>query len=1077
MSEYVSKYDLHIPASIRKIGIFIFLMGPGIIIRYNASAGSGKTYELAGIYLKSLFRDPKSYRNILAVTFTNKASAEMKERILHNLYQLSIGERSEYSGLIKEATGKTGDTLRKDSTLILNQLLHDYSNFSVGTIDSFFQKVLRSFARESGLQAGFNVILESGIILIQAVDELLRDAETDPKLLDWLIEFGHREILEGKSWNFKNKILSLGEEIFKEKYRFLHEKGLINEDKEKLKAAISDLYAFQNYFRTKIGKLAVEGLEILDRNGVGYDMLYQKSRSFKKFLSEAKDDVPLSNFKNVKLAAEEGKYSPGGKNSPELDKALAEGLDKIINLITKEYETNICLYKSAKLVLDNLFTLGILNDIALKARIILSEQNKFLLSDAGDILRRIIAMDQAPFIYEKMGNRYKNFMIDEFQDTSKMQWENFLPLVNNSIAEGENSLVVGDIKQSIYRWRNSDWEIFEKISESFNPESFRTIVLENNWRSSANIIRFNNAVFSELPFMVDNELELNDKIVSRVYADVVQEDPGKFSDGYVRMKMYDSADEGKQKALDDLPALIEEIQDKGYRAGDIGILVRTKNEGQEVIDRITSYASGKSENTKYSYQVISQDSLLLNSSPVIIFLVSVLRYLINKEDRVNFSVMYQHYLLSLSNNVIDRPLFIGNETDISDVSNDEDFKSFLDRIRYLSVYEIIDRIIDYTGLNKIDSAKPFLNTLQNCVLEFAGTETNDIPAFLEWWENEGHNRSVSSTEQSDAMQLMTIHKSKGLQFRVVLLPFISWTFKHERNLYPILWVYSDHKLLNKLGAVPVKMKKDFLNTYFEEFYLEEVGKVAVDRLNILYVAFTRARECLYGNLLNTKNGKSTGSYLFDIFSGNQEGMNSNFSEYLNTTTRTFSFGRVPPGTGKKEHLTDDPVIGYPLILNNERLRIKLHSKSYFERKSDQSGDKRYYGQLMHEILASIRTVSDVEGAVKSYLTRGVLGINEYRDIKTKIYSALNQENVRDWFSEEVMVRSEKDIIAPSGMIRRPDRIIIAKDGVKIIDFKFGNELPEHKRQIEEYKTLVREMGYEKVEAFLWYVELSKVVPV
>ena len=275
----------------------------------------------------------------------------------------------------------------------------------------------------------------------------------------------------------------------------------------------------------------------------------------------------------------------------------------------------------------------------------------------------------------------------------------------------------------------------------------------------------------------------------------------------------------------------------------------------------------------------------------------------------------------------------------------------------------------------------------------------------------------------------------------------------------------------------MKMKKEFLNTYFEEFYREEEGKAAVDRLNILYVAFTRARECLYGNLLTTKNGKSAGSYLFDIFSGNQEDKKLDFSEYLDTKTSTFSFGRVPPGTGIKEHLTYDPVIGYPLILNNERLRIKLHSKSYFETKTDQRGDKRYYGLLMHEILASINTIADVEDAVKGYLSKGIIGIDEYRDIRTKIYSALDQENVRDWFSEEITVRSEKDIVAPGGTIKRPDRIIFDKDSIKIVDFKFGNELPEHKKQIEEYRTLLIEMGYEKVEAFLWYVELSKVVPV
>lgn len=1057
-----------------KNGIFIFLMGQGTIIRYNASAGSGKTYELAGIYLKSLFRDPKSYHNILAVTFTNKATAEMKERILHNLYLLSRGEVSEYSGLIKEATGKTAEQIKIDASEILNQLLHDYSYFSVGTIDSFFQKVLRSFARESGLQAGFNIILDSDMILMQAVDELLRDAETDGKLLDWLIEFGQREILEGKSWNLKKKILSLGGEIFKEKYRMLHDKGFINEDKDQLKSSISGMHAFISSFRKEVSRLAEKALGILESNGVEPGMLYLKSGSIMKFLQEAKNDIPGISFRAVKAAAEEDRYFSGASPAPELKAALADGLDNVIKSLAGEYRDKIVLYNSIKLVLDNLYTLGILNDIASKTRKLLTEQNKFLLSDAGDILRRIIEMDQAPFIYEKMGNRYKNFMIDEFQDTSWVQWKNFLPLINNSMAEGEDSLVVGDIKQSIYRWRNSDWEIFERIGDSFHPDSYKTEVLRNNWRSSANIIRFNNAVFSDLPGIVEKDLKRRDDMISRVYISVVQNDPGKYSDGYVRMKMYDSKEEGKQQALEDLPGIIEEIQDKGYRPGDIGILVRTKNEGQEVIDRITSCASGKTGNSKYSYQVISQDSLMLNSSPVIVFLVSVLKYLMNKDDKVNHSVMFQHYLLSVGNKEIDRPIFIdNNNAGIRGASYSEDFNSFLDRIRYLSVYEIIDRIIEYAGLNNLKPAIPYLVTLQNSILEFAGTETNDIPAFLEWWENEGHKRSVSSTGQSDAMQLMTIHKSKGLQFRVVVLPFISWIFKHEVS--PVLWIHSDHRLLNKMGAVPVKMKKDFLDTYFKDFYLDEEGRAAVDKLNLLYVAFTRARECLYGNLIINNKGKSAGVYLFDIFSDEQLTKQLDYTQYLDSNTGTFSFGKIPAMTRNEAPGSDDPVIGYPLVLNDKRLRLKLHSKSFFAGKTDQMEDRRYYGLLMHEILSSVKTKNDVDDAVKAYLTKGIIGQDDYRNIKAKIYSALDQEDVKEWFSEGVRVRSEKDILIPGGAIRRPDRIIFKNEKIIIVDFKFGNELPGHKMQVEEYKIILEEMGYDKVEAFLWYVDLSKVI--
>lgn len=1056
------------------MGIFIFHMRPGIIIRYKASAGSGKTFRLAGIYLEALFRDPQSYRSILAVTFTNKASAEMKERILSNLYLLASGKESEYTDLLLKESGKTEKQLRNDASLILKQLLHDYSRFSVGTIDSFFQKVLRSFARESGLQAGFNVILDSDMILSQAVDELLKDAESDSKLLEWLIAFAHREIAEGKSWNLRNKILSLGKEIFKEEYRILHDKGYIVEDKEQLQSAISVMYAFINSFRKKLATKANEALEILSRNNVEADMLYKKSGSIMKFLGEAVKDIPGISFSTMEAAASEEKYFTGKAPHPALQAALADGLHRRIQSFANEYRENIKLYRSIKLVLDNLYTLGILNDIALRTRQLLNGQNKFLLSDAGDILRRIIASDQAPFIYEKMGNRFKNFMIDEFQDTSRVQWDNFLPLINNSIAEGEDSLVVGDIKQSIYRWRNSDWEIFERIGESFHSESFDTVPLDKNWRSAASIIGFNNEVFSALPAMIAGEMEQDAGIIAQVYSDVRQKDPGKYSGGHVRMKVYDD-ENARQNILDELPDLIEEIQDMGYRACDIGILVRTKNEGQEVIERITQHASSGVNNSKYSYQIISQDSLMLDSSPVIVFLVSVLRHMVNREDMVNYSVMYQHYLLSMEKGRVDRPLFINSaENTVSDYGLDEeDFENFLNTIRYLSVYEIIDRLIEYTGLNKIESAIPYMTTLQNSVLEFAGTETNDIPAFLEWWDNEGHARSVSSTEQSDAMQLMTIHKSKGLQFKVVVLPFISWSFTHVRP--PFLWIHSDKSPLDRLGAVPVKMKKDFLDTYFADYYLEEAGKAAIDKLNMLYVAFTRARECLYGNLLASNNRKTAAYFLRNMFLENNESEESEFNKCFDSETATFTYGRKPHVEALADHSPANAVITYPLTINDDRLRLRLHSESFFTASRGQEKERRYYGLLMHEILASINTAADVDDALQVYLDKGALVYDDYVNLKKKLVEALNSEKVREWFSEDARIRKEKDILVPGGEVKRPDRIIFRDGRVIIVDFKFGKEMPGHRKQLDTYRELLKKMGYQKVEAYLWYVDQSKVV--
>lgn len=1049
-------------------------MESGKITRYSASAGSGKTFKLAGIYLRSLFSDPYSYRNILAVTFTNKATAEMKERILHNLYMLSKGKESEYSGLLQEATGKSPEKLKAEAGTILNRILHDYSSFSVGTIDSFFQKVLRSFARESGLQAGFNIVLDYSTILLRAVDELLKDSEHDEKLLTWLIEFGQREILEGKSWNLKTKILSLGEQIFNEKYRMLQENGLITDDREILRDSISKLYAFQNSFSKRLAELAGEAMAKLHKHGVKQDMLAGKSRSFMKFLDKAQNEVPATYLSALYAAADEEKYYSGPKASPELDAALADGLhDTIISLVS-EYREKIRLYNSVRLVTDNLFTLGILNDIAFNTRKILDEQNKFLLADAGDILRKILSVDQAPFIYEKAGNRYKNFMIDEFQDTSRVQWDNFLPLISNSLAEGESSLVVGDIKQSIYRWRNSDWEIFRNIGDSFSEESFETVPLKENWRSSANIIGFNNALFSCLPGMIEKDLETGSTMISEVYADVKQNDPGKYEGGFVQMKYFESADDGREQALEQLPSLLEEIQDKGYSAGDIGILVRTRNEGQEVIDRIAAYAS-RTQNTGYSYHVISQDSLLLGSSPVIIFLVSVLRYLIENDNKVNRAVMQQYYRLAKTDNEISRPSFIEEPGGTIPNRTTDSFESFLDTVRYLSVFEIVDRVIDYTGTGRVQSNIPYLNTFQNCILDFAGTETNDIPAFLDWWENEGNKKSVSSSEQPDAMQLMTIHKSKGLQFRVVVLPFVSWPFKHEVN--PFLWIYSDEELLKPLGAVPVKMKKDFENTVFDGFYKQELGRAAIDKLNMLYVAFTRARECLYANLLKTGKGKSAGDYIADIFTYDTEIYNTGMGKHWDDEKMLFSYGREPENKQTEKEKVKGQEIGYPLTLDDSRLRLNLHSKAYYSKMDTKDGDKRSYGLLMHEILSSIKTSNDIPVVLDDYLDKGIIDHIDRKSLNEKLNNALSDDRVKTWFSSDVEVKTERDILVPGGRIRRPDRLIFRDDRLIITDFKFGESLPGHKKQLEEYRKILQDMGYRNVDAFVWYPDESKVVEV
>ena len=443
-------------------------MERGKVTRYNASAGSGKTFKLAGVYLDHLFESPTNYRNILAVTFTNKAAAEMKERILNSLYELSANMPSDYLEKIEQSTGKTEERIRSEAGRILRNILHDYSGFSVGTIDSFFQKILRSFARESGLHAGFNLVLDHSVVLSEAVDDVISGVENDSEMLSWLIRFSKHEISEGSSWNLKTKIGELGQEIFKEEFRLLTEQGKIVEEKSSLTDRLNSLYIFSNSFKKRLSEMASLALKILDKSGVDYDSLLGKSNSIKKFLMLSLNSVPEKIGNSMTIATEEKRYhSPKGDRTA-VDMALADGLGEKIEEIAQYYNSNITLYKSIRLILSNLYTLGILNDISLRIRELLSNSNKFLLSDAGDLLRQIIGKDQTPFIYEKIGNRYNNFMIDEFQDTSLIQWENFYPFMLNIISEGENNLVVGDIKQAIYMWKNSDWTIFNDLHKQYH---------------------------------------------------------------------------------------------------------------------------------------------------------------------------------------------------------------------------------------------------------------------------------------------------------------------------------------------------------------------------------------------------------------------------------------------------------------------------------------------------------------------------------------------------------------------------------------------------------------------------------
>ncbi|TFH34322.1 MAG: hypothetical protein E4G95_08410 [Bacteroidia bacterium] len=651
------------------------------------------------------------------------------------------------------------------------------------------------------------------------------------------------------------------------------------------------------------------------------------------------------------------------------------------------------------------------------------------------------------------------------------------------MAEGENNLVVGDIKQAIYRWRNSDWRIFNGLDRIFHPEMFATEVLGENWRSSKNIIRFNNFLFSTIPAILETALKLDSGAVTGIYKEVVQNDPGRHPGGYVRIENIEATDDSHQDdlVLSKVPLLIEEIQDHGYLPGDIGILVRTGNEGQKVIDSILRYAAAADQDKRdrYSYEVISQDSLLLGRNPAVKFILSTLRYITNEADKLARASMVHYYLqLSMRDANDERPdLLTGTQDEMSFIHLPDGTVEFLHSIRYLPLFEIVDRITGFFRLASAKSEIPFLTTLQDLILELSGTEANDIPLFLEWWENEGYKKSVASPEQPGAIQLMTIHKSKGLEFRVVIIPFLSWTFTHSKN--PIIWVGSDDDIFNKLGAIPVAYKQEISETCFAPFYDEEKSQVAIDRLNMMYVALTRARECLFCFAPEARIKVNCGRLLLDAISGGigDEQVGAGGGTW-DASGKTFSLGEFPVIRRDGE---DNPSAGieipYNVEVNDSRLRLRLSSHDYLSKDGLRSRERINYGLLMHELFSSIESVEDIIPGIMRLVESGRISASQGDLLGERIEKVLDNEVVTAWFSKDNEVRTESGILLKGGLLRRPDRVLINDGSATIVDFKFGEESGVHSKQLNNYRQILKEMGYVNVMAYLWYVEQGKITEV
>jgi ATP-dependent exoDNAse (exonuclease V) beta subunit len=1063
-------------------------MGQGTLTIYSASAGSGKTYKLTAIYLANLFGSRYNYRKILAVTFTNKATAEMKSRILDHLYKIAIGENSDYlEGLVK-STGKSEEWIRKEAKEILNSILHDFSRFSVSTIDSFFQRVLRAFAKEIGLHSGFSIELDHSVILSTAVDEMIAAATVDSQLRDWLITYAKSNIDEEKSWNLKEGIVRLGEELFKEKFKILSiEERSKLEDKKFLLEYIEKIRSISRSFEKELIACGKRAAEIFSEFELSDDLFYRKGQGIPGFIkSLVSGNVREPNSYVREIDKEPPKWSTGAI-SHQLESALSSGLDKTLREAIHFYDENIVVYQSARCVLSNIYALGILSDVLHNVHLITTSENSFLLSDAGEVLNLITREDQSPFIYEKVGNRYENFMIDEFQDTSIIQWNNFKPLIDNSMAEGYDNLVVGDVKQSIYRWRNSDWTILGKVllGMADNKRIFSE-PLTTNWRSRSNIIKFNNNLFTKIPDQVDKTLagESLTESFKKLYSEAIQIDPGNKDGGFVRLEFIsnDSEHKWQKVVLERLPQIIESIQDKGYKASDIGIIVRDRKEGGLVLNTLFDYsnncASGK--RNAYNYNAVSNDSLMLSNSPVIIFIVSVIAVVNDPQDYISRAIMLRYFLMSIGDKEAENASLQSDRLiEGSRAYFPDGYEDFLERISQMPLFEATESIIKFFRLGDYSWNVPFLNTFQDYIVNFTGSKNADIQTFLDWWEESGKKKSVVLPGNQDAIRILTIHKSKGLEFKVVILPFLSWNLDHLASKQPVLWVKPDIPPFNDLGIVPVKYGKDLISTIFADYYKEEKYSVYLDNINLLYVALTRAKDVLYGFSVDNPRSENTIAGVLKnavtLTDESLEGSGFSMKSHYNDENRVFEYGEIPENKSEPTYKKNFISSKYSVSQTMESLKLKLHGENYFSSGNQALRKKINYGKIMHEIFEGINTPADISAAVRKLVLEGKLAGDESAGVEKKVNEMINMPQVADWFISDNKVLKEAGILLPAGVTRRPDRVIFKNGKTTIIDFKFGEENFHHTEQVELYRNLLLDMGYKDIEAFIWYVDKNKIV--
>ncbi len=1102
---------------------------------YKSSAGSGKTYTLVREYLKIVLNDPGAVRHILAITFTNAAAAEMKERIIDGLGQIAaLGEtraQEEASCAGKEpparsnpdtagannpampnepgkATdpGKTANRkkgralltqimedrnkegftplhegqLIRNAQLVLKKILHQYSDFSVSTIDSFVHRVIRTFAFDLRIPLHFEVSLDAEALLKQAVDLLINQVGSDKKLTALLVTYMVNQADDEQDVRIEQHITRLAKTLTdEESSRFIAQ--LKEVEMQDFQQLAGELKKRVKEFEEKVAREAGAALELIRRNELPQEAFYQGKKGIYNYFmylanGDVKDKIHPNNY--VLKTIEEDKWLSGKCNAEQEGRIMAikgeliRYYERIRSLAEEGLET----YLNRQAVLRSIFPLAVLNEVEKMLEEIKTEHILLHISDFNKRIAAIITEQPVPFIYERLGERYRHYMIDEFQDTSMLQWQNLLPLVENSLSSGHMSLVVGDGKQAIYRFRNGDVEQFAnlpaltgELRKISKPEwevtlqnNYQEISLDTNWRSAKEIIGFNNAFFQFARKQLPEEMQ-------GIYKEVRQKARPDKEEGYVNIRFMEgqNKEELQENTLREITSIINHCREAGHPLQDITILCRANEEASMVARMLLSE----------HIPVISPDSLLLSYSPEVNFFLSIITLLNNPSDPVAGTEMvtflqqsgYFTNPSSLHECLIEAGLSGKKATNTSSLlpaleklmhANGIDFSFRV--FEHQNIYDTCETILRHFFAGDT-SPNPFVAYFTDAVYDFSGKHMLSYADFLEWWKENQHKYSIVIPEGTEAVRVMTVHKSKGLQFPVVIHPFA--VQRPDKMTRKGLWTEGVSASVPELPAVWLEMNKTALaGTPYEEEWKKEKEKTFLDMLNATYVAFTRSSEKLF-----ILSGKEAKSYKPDSVNGMLHDFLAS-KELWDDTEACYHFGTFGPSAGKAA--PPEPETDYFRRLTSEQWTRALRIRSHQAERSSllEEADPLERGNLLHRAMEMIDSENEVGEVLGQMVANGEIDSSKQAEWEEKIGHILSDPLLRPCFAPGVKAKKEAGLFDEDGTFYRPDRVVFMENETIILDYKTGKAYHKHRQQMEGYARILQSMGYPMVKKLLVYLD-------